>query len=128
MHKDLFNLAPIEKELVGIDACFYCLGVTSVGMSEPEYTRITYELTMSIAETLLRLNPNLTFIFVSGSGTDSTEKGSSMWARVKGKAENGLLKLPFRAAYMFRPGAIIPLHGIRSSTPMYNGIYAVLAP
>jgi uncharacterized protein YbjT (DUF2867 family) len=128
VHPDLFDLAPIERDLVGLDACFYCLGVTSVGMSEPEYTRITYELTMSIAETLVRLNPNMTFIFVSGAGTDSTEQKGAMWARVKGKAENGLLKLPFRAAYVFRPGALIPMHGIRSSTPMYNTMYAVLRP
>jgi uncharacterized protein YbjT (DUF2867 family) len=128
VHPDLFNLAPLESELRGLDACFFCLGVTSVGLSEEEYSRITYELALSIANTLVRLNPGMTFIYVSGAGTDSSERGRIMWARVKGRAENALLRLPFRAVYMFRPGALIPLHGIRSSTRLYNVLYAVLRP
>ena len=128
VHPDLFNLAPIEKELTGLDACLYCLGVNSIGMSEDEYSRTTYELTVSIADTLLRLNPGLVFVFVSGAGTDSSEKGRVMWARMKGRAENAVLGRPFRAAYVFRPGAVIPQHGIRSSTRWYNFLYAALRP
>lgn len=125
---DVTNLASIEHESATVDACFYCLGVSAVGMTEEEYTRVTYDLTMGVATTLVRSSPNMTFIYVSGGGTDSTERGRFMWARVKGRTENALLRLPFRAAYMFRPGAIIPLHGIRSSTPWYNAAYAVLRP
>jgi uncharacterized protein YbjT (DUF2867 family) len=125
---DVTNLAPVERELTGVDACFFCVGVSAVGMTEEEYTRVTYDLTMAVATTLLRTNPSMTFIYVSGASTDSTERGRFMWARVKGRTENALLRLPFRAAYMFRPGAIIPLHGIRSSTRWYNALYAVLRP
>jgi uncharacterized protein YbjT (DUF2867 family) len=125
---DFANLAPIEHELTGLDACFFCLGVSAVGMTEAEYTRVTYDLTMAVATTLLRTSPSMTFIYVSGGGTDSTERGRFMWARVKGRTENALLRLPFRAAYMFRPGLIIPLHGIRSSTAWYNAVYVVLRP
>ena len=128
VHPDLFNLAPLESELRGLAACFFCLGVSSVGLSEEEYSRTTYELALSIANTLVRLNPGMTFIYVSGAGTDSSESGRMMWARVKGRTENALLKLRFRGVYMFRPGAIIPLHGIRSSTRLYNVLYAVLRP
>ncbi|HEY2390768.1 MAG TPA: NAD-dependent epimerase/dehydratase family protein [Candidatus Angelobacter sp.] len=127
-HKDLANLSPIERQLSGYDACFFCLGVSSVGMSEADYRRITYDLTISVARTLVRLNPAMTFIYVSGTGTDSSEKGRTMWARVKGKTENDLLKMPFKAAYMFRPGYIQPLHGIRTKTKLYAVFYAVLAP
>jgi uncharacterized protein YbjT (DUF2867 family) len=125
---DLNILAPVDKELSGFDACLFCLGVSVLGMTEEQYTRVTYDLTMSIAQTLLRTSPNLTFIYVSGAGTDSTEQGRSMWARVKGRTENALLSMPFKAAYMFRPGAVIPLHGIRSSTRWYNAMYAVIKP
>ena len=128
VHPDLGVLAPVESQLTGFDACFFCLGVSSLGMNEEQYTRVTYDLTVSVARTLLRTSPDLTFIYVSGTGTDSSERGRSMWARVKGRTENALLSLPFRAAYMFRPGAIIPLHGIRSRTRWYNGMYAVLRP
>jgi len=103
---DLFDLSPIENRLSGFDACFFCLGVSAAGMSQQDYRRVTYELTISVAKTLVRLNPTMTFIYVSGAGTDSTERSRMMWARVKGKAENDLLKMPFRAAYMFRPGYI----------------------
>jgi hypothetical protein len=97
-------------------------------MSEEEYARMTYDLTIGVAKTLLHTSPDLTFVYVSGAGTDSTEKGRMMWARVKGRTENTLLSMPFRAAYMFRPGLIIPLHGIRSSTRWYNAAYAVIRP
>ncbi len=125
---DLFDLSPIESRLTGIDACFFCLGVSAAGMSEQDYRRVTYELTISAAKTLVRLNPALTFIYVSGAGTDSTERSRMMWARVKGKTENDLLKMPFRAAYMFRPGYIQPLHGIRTKTRWYGALYAVMGP
>ena len=126
--KDLANLSSIENQLSGYDTCFFCLGVSSVGMKEEDYRRITYDLTIAVANTLVRLNPAMTFVYVSGTGTDSTEKGRSMWARVKGKTENDLLKLPFKAAYMFRPGYIQPLHGIRTKTVWYGAFYAVIKP
>lgn len=125
---DLFDYADVEDELRGYDACFFCLGVSAAGMSEEQYIRITYDLTMAVAETLARLNPHMTFIYVSGAGTDSTEKGRSMWARVKGRTENDLLKLPFKAAFMFRPALIQPLHGIKSKTKAYRVGYAIGAP
>ena len=124
--KDLANLSAIESQLVGYDACFFCLGVSSVGMNEQDYTRITYDLTLSVARTLFKLNPNMTFIYVSGTGTDSTEKGRSMWARVKGRTENDLLKLGFKAVYMFRPGYIQPLDGIKTKTALYAAIYRMV--
>ena len=125
---DLFHYAPVENQLAGFDACFFCLGVASAGMNEAGYSRLTYELTLAAAETLARLNPQMTFIYVSGSGTDSSERGRMMWARVKGKTENALLRLPFKAAYMFRPGFIEPLHGIQSRTPLYRFFYALTGP
>ncbi|MEH7347149.1 NAD-dependent epimerase/dehydratase family protein [Bacillus sp. JJ1532] len=125
---DLTDLSSIENQISGFDACFFCLGVSSTGMKEEEYTRITYDITISVAKTLARLNPQLTFIYVSGSGTDSSEKGRSMWARVKGKTENVLLQLPFKAAYMFRPSVIIPLHGVKSKTKLYQLLYDVMKP
>jgi uncharacterized protein YbjT (DUF2867 family) len=125
---DLATLASIERQLTGFDACFFCAGVSALGMSEQEYTQVTYDLTFGAAKTLLRTSPDLTFVYVSGAGTDSSEKGRMMWARVKGRTENALLSLPFRAAYMFRPGAIMPLHGIRSSTRWYNLAYVVIKP
>jgi len=121
------SLAAVEGQLVGFEACFFCLGVSAAGLSEAEYTRLTYDLTLGVARTLVRLDPTMTFIYVSGAGTDSTEHGRIMWARVKGRTENALLALPFRA-YMFRPGIIQPLHGIRSRTPLYRAGYAVAAP
>lgn len=118
----------MEGDLTGFDACFFCLGVSSAGMSEEKYTAITYDLTLSVANTLVRLNPNMTFTYVTGTGTDSSERGRSMWARVKGKTENDLLKLPFKAAYMFRPGGILPLHGVRSKTKFYQAVYTIMKP
>lgn len=128
VHADLKNLGPVESELAGFDACFFCLGVSSAGMSEAEYRVITKDLTLSVATTLARLNPEMTFVYVSGTGTDSTEKGRTMWARVKGETENALFALPFKAKYMFRPGFIQPLHGIRSKTRLYRAIYAMFSP
>ena len=128
VHKDFFNFSAIESNLTGYDACFFCLGVSSAGMTEQEYTRLTYDITMAAAQTLARLNPNMTFLYISGMGTDSSERGRSMWARVKGKTENALLRLPFKAAYMLRPGYIQPLHGIRSKTKLYQALYTVMAP
>ena len=125
---DLATLATLEPQLKGFDACFFCAGVSALGLSEKEYTRLTYDLTFGVARTLLHTSPDLTFVYVSGAGTDSSEKGRMMWARVKGRTENALLSMPFRAAYMFRPGLIMPLHGIRSSTRWYNAAYAVIRP
>lgn len=125
---DLFDYAPVENRLAGFDACFFCLGVSSAGMKAEQYERITYGITVAAAETLARLNPQMTFVYVSGVGTDSSEHGRSMWARVKGRTENALRRLPFKASYMFRPGFIEPLHGIRSRTRAYRVLYAIGAP
>ena len=127
-HANLLDFCAIEGELSGYDACFFCLGVTSAGTTEQEYERITYAIPIAAAQTLVKLNPGMTFVYVSGSGADSSEKGRTMWARVKGKAENALLAMPFKAVYVFRPAFIQPLHGIRSRTKVYNVLYAVLGP
>jgi uncharacterized protein YbjT (DUF2867 family) len=126
VHQDIANLAPIEDQLRGYDACFFTLGVSSAGMTEADYRRITYDLTLGAARTLAALNPEMTFIYVSGMGTDSA--GRSMWARVKGETENALLRLPFKAAYMFRPGFIQPVHGVKSRTRLYRALYTVATP
>lgn len=126
IHKNLLDLSEIEGAISGYDACFFCLGVSSVGMKEDEYQRVTYDITMAVAQTLVKLNPNMTFIYVSGSGTDSTEQGRVMWARVKGKTENALLRMPFKDAYMFRPAYIQPRHGIVSKTKLYRALYVGL--
>ena len=128
VHRDFFDFSTIETELSGFEACFFCLGVSSAGMTEETYSRVTYDLTMAAAQTLAKLNPGMTFIYVSGQGADSSERGRTMWARVKGKTENALLRLPFKSAYMFRPGIIQPLHGIRSKTQVYQAFYTVLGP
>jgi uncharacterized protein YbjT (DUF2867 family) len=125
---DLTNYSGADGELSGFDACFFCLGVSSAGMKEADYERITYGLTMAAAEPLSRLNPGMTFVYVSGAGTDSSEKGRLMWARVKGRTENAILRLPFRAAFMFRPGIIQPVHGARSKTRAVRIFYDVTAP
>jgi uncharacterized protein YbjT (DUF2867 family) len=127
-HNDLCDLSAFEGRLAGYDACFFCLGVSAVGMNEQAYRRVTYDLTISVAGTLAKLNPTMTFIYVSGAGTDSTEHGRMMWARVKGKTENALLQMPFKAVYMFRPGYIQPLHGVRTKTKWYGAIYAMMGP
>jgi uncharacterized protein YbjT (DUF2867 family) len=128
VHANLLDFSAIEGELSGHDACFFCLGVTSAGTSEQDYERITYGIPVAAAQTLVKLNPGMTFVYVSGSGADSSEKSRTMWARIKGKAENALLAMPFKAAYVFRPAFIQPLHGIRSRTKLYNAMYAVLGP
>ncbi|GLQ51471.1 NAD(P)H-binding protein [Dyella flava] len=125
---DLFDSAAIAGELQGFDACFFCLGVSSAGMDEAGYTRLSYDLTLSVARTLASRNPGMTFVYVSGAGTDSTEHGRSMWARVKGRTENALQRLPFKAVYLFRPGIIQPLHGIRSKTSSYQLFYSLTKP
>src|SRR6266852_2726184 len=128
VNPDLSRYGSLKTELSGFDACFFCLGVSSSGMPEADYERVTYGITMAAAETLSQLNPQMTFIYVSGAGTDGSERGRIMWARVKGKTENALLRLPFRAAYMFRPGLIQPLHGVRSKTTVYRVFYTLTKP
>ena len=131
IHADFYNLSSIESHLKGYNACFFCLGTSSVGMNEAEYTKVTYTLTMHVAETLCKLNPDMTFCFVSGASTDSTEKGRLMWARVKGKTENDLMKLPFKRVYNFRPGFMQPTPGLKNVLPAYKyftWLYPVLRP
>jgi uncharacterized protein YbjT (DUF2867 family) len=128
VHRDFLDFSSIERDLTGYDATFFCLGATSAGKSEKEYSRVTYDITMAAATALARLNPQMTFVFVSGAGTDSTERGKVMWARVKGRTENAILRLPFKAAYMFRPGIIEPMHGLQSRTALYRIPYLVLRP
>lgn len=125
---DMLDYSAVQKELVGYDACLFCLGVSSVGMSEEDYRRVTYDITLAAARLLERLNPQMSFIYVSGAGTDSSERGPRMWARIKGETENALMRLPFKAAYMFRPGFIQPLHGVRSKTALYRWIYLLARP
>lgn len=125
---EVADLSKVEGELAGYDACIFTLGVSSAGMTEERYTELTYDLTLSVARTLARLNPAMTFVYVSGQGTDGSERGRMMWARVKGRTENELLRLPFRAAYMFRPGAIIPMHGVTSRAAMTRIALAVTKP
>jgi uncharacterized protein YbjT (DUF2867 family) len=128
VHRNFFDFSAIESELSGFDACFFCLGVSSAGMSEDNYRRVTYDIALAAAQPLAKLNPNMSFVFVSGAGTDSSERGRVMWARVKGQTENALLQLPFKAAYMFRPAVIVPLHGIKSRTILYRIPYIILGP
>src|SRR5438445_7532729 len=127
-HQNFLDLTAIEHELTGLDACLFCLGVSSAGISEDAYTRSAYGFTIAAAQTLLKLNPGMSFVHVSGSGADSSERGRVLWARVKGKTENALLAMPFRSAYMFRPGIIQPLNGIKSKTPSYRWIYKAATP
>ncbi|MBC7450257.1 MAG: epimerase [Cytophagales bacterium] len=119
IHNDFFNFSAIEHSLSGYNACFFCLGVSSVGMKEPEYYKMTYTLTMHVAVTLSKLNTDMTFCYVSGAGTDTSEKGTSMWARVKGKTENDLKKLPFADVYAFRPGYMHPTKGLKNTLSSY---------
>ena len=125
---DFIQLTNTSEPLSGYDACFFCMGVSSVGMSEADYQRTTYDLTLAVANTLVKQNPTMTFTYVSGAGTDSSEKGSLRWARVKGATENALLRLPFKAAYMFRPGFIQPMYGIRAKSKWVNLLYAIFGP
>ena len=117
VHGDFFDLTAIEDQLSGYDACFFCLGVSSVGMKEPEYYNLTYTLTLNVAQTLVKHNTGMTLCYVSGASTDSTEKGSSMWARVKGKTENDLMDLPFKQVFAFRPGYMHPTKGLKRTLP-----------
>jgi uncharacterized protein YbjT (DUF2867 family) len=125
---DLFAIAAIANQLGTPDACLFCAGVSSLGMSEADYRRVTYDLTLTVARVLIGLNPAMHFLYVSGSGTDSTERGRSMWARVKGSTENALTTMGFAGVALFRPGYIQPLDGVRSKVGWYNAIYAVLKP
>jgi len=125
--RDFSEFETLEAEVGGYDACFFCLGVSSVGIKEADYRRVTKELTLGVARTLVKANPQMIFIYVTGVGTDSTEKGRSMWARVKGETENELLRMGFRGAYMFRPGYIQPAGGVRSKYGWANAIYAAIA-
>ncbi len=125
---DLTNLSSVEGELAGADACFFCLGVSSAGMSEAAYRKVTYDIALAAARVFVKVAPDVTFVYVSGEGTDSTGKGRSMWARVKGETENALLAMPLKAAYMFRPGFIEPLHGSVSRTKSYRILYKVARP
>lgn len=128
VHNDIGDLQPLEGELSGFGACFFCLGVSSVGMTDADYRRITYDITIGAAGTLAKLNPGMTFIYVSGMGTDSSEIGRTAWARVKGATENALLRLPFRAAYMFRPGFIQPMHGEQPKAAMTRIALRLMSP
>lgn len=119
IHSDFFNIAPILSQLSDYNACFFCLGVSSVGLKEDAYRKLTYDLTLHVATSLSQINPVMTFCYVSGTGTDSTEKGKMMWARVKGKTENDLMKLPFKKVYCFRPGYIHPTRGLKNTLKMY---------
>jgi hypothetical protein len=122
IHSDFFNFSAIENQLSGYNACFFCLGVSSIGMKEPEYNHLTYDLTLHVAQTLARHNPDMRFCYISGAATDSTEKGRMMWARVKGKTENQLLRLGFKNVYLFRPGYMQPTPGLKNTLNYYSYI------
>lgn len=128
VRQDLFDYAGVDAELENFDACFFCIGVTSSGMDEAQYTRLTHDLTLAAAQVLARLNPQMTFVYVSGAGADSSETSTTMWARVRGRLENALRRLPFKAVYVFRPAIIQPLHGIRSKTGSYRWFYTLSRP
>jgi uncharacterized protein YbjT (DUF2867 family) len=127
IRSDFLDYSGATADLTNQDACFFCLGVSVAGMTEAAYHRVTYEMTVAAATALAHLNPGLIFCYVSGEGTDSTERGRAMWARIKGKTENALLRMPLKA-YMFRPGYIQPLKGVRSKTTWYQAFYNVLGP
>jgi uncharacterized protein YbjT (DUF2867 family) len=126
VHADVTDVAALSPRWEGVDACLFCLGVSAAGLDEASYTRITHDLTLSVAQALLERSPQASFCYVSGQGTDSTERGRVLWARVKGRTENDLLRLPFRGAWMFRPGVIIPRRGVRSRTRLYQAFYSTL--
>jgi uncharacterized protein YbjT (DUF2867 family) len=128
VHAEMWDYRGIEPELAGFDACFFCLGAASATMSEQAYTHLTYDLTLAAATTLARLNPQMVFVYVSGAGADSSEKSRVMWTRVRGRTENALLQLPFRGVYIFRPGMIQPLGGIKSKTAAYRTFYSLAKP
>lgn len=122
IHQNFYDLSPIENQLHDYNTCFFCLGVSSVGMKADDYYKVTYTLTMNFAETLVKNNPDMVFCYISGAGTDSSEKGRSRWARVKGKTENDLMKLPFKKVYAFRPGFIKPIKGLKHAHSFYKYI------
>ncbi len=128
VHRNFLDFSPLEGELTGFDAAFFCLGVSSVGMDPEQYRVVTFDISVAAGRLLAKLNPGMTFIYVSGMGTDSSERGRVRWARVKGQTENALLQLPFKAAYMLRPALIQPMHGITSKTGLYRAVYAITAP
>jgi uncharacterized protein YbjT (DUF2867 family) len=128
LHADFYDYSALQSRWTGYDACLFCLGVTSAGMDEASYRRLTYDLTLAAAGSMAAVNPGMVFCYVSGAGTDSTGRGRMMWARVKGETENAVLALPFKAAYMFRPGYIQPLKGVRSSTRWYQAMYDIVGP
>jgi uncharacterized protein YbjT (DUF2867 family) len=128
VHAEMWHYEGIDEQLSDFDACFFCIGVTSSGMGEKTYTHLTYDMTLAAAETLARLNPRMVFVYVSGAGADSSETSRIMWERVRGKTENALLKLPFRGVYIFRPGMIQPLDGIKSKTAAYRIFYSLAKP
>ena len=125
---DVTRIDSIASTLHGYDACFFCLGVSSAGMTEERYSVLTYDLTLAVARALVAINPAMRFIYITGAGTDSSEQGRSMWARVKGRTENALFALPFKSAHMLRPAIIQPMHGIRSKTAWYRLASVLLAP
>ncbi len=127
VHADMYDYSNVENELSDFDACFFCIGVTSSGMPEQKYTHLTYDMTLAVANTLARLNPQMVFVYVSGAGADTSETSKVMWARVRGKTENALLKLPFRGVYIFRPGMIQPV-GVKSKTTAYRWFYSLTKP
>lgn len=128
VHAELTDYGGLADQLAGFDACLFCLGIASAGMTETDYARITYDIPLAAAQALIRASPQAVFIHVSGASADSTETGRVMWARVKGRAENALLRLPFRAVYILRPAIIRPLHGIQSRTALYRILYRGFVP
>ena len=128
LHQDFFDLSPIAHQLIGYNACYFCLGVSSIGMKEPEYFALTHTLAMNVGKVLSQNNPDMVFCYISGAATDSSEKGSSMWARVKGKTENDLMKLPFKKVYNFRPGFLKPTEGMRNTLSYYKYIGWIYKP
>ena len=128
VQSDLLDYRALEDELRDIDACFFCLGMSSIGKDEDDYVRVTFDITLAAARALVRANPRAKFVYVSGAGADSTGGGPRMWARVRGRTENALLAMPFASVCVFRPGVIQPLYGARSKTPLYHLFYVAFAP
>lgn len=128
LHEDLWHPQALADRLAGFDACFFCIGMTAAGMDEAQYTHFTHDMTLAVAQMLAPVNPGMSFVYVSGAGADSSERGRVMWARVRGRTENALRRLPFKAAYAIRPGVIQPLHGIVSRTAIYRWFYRLAAP
>lgn len=128
IHQDFTNLSPIKESIKGFNACFHCMGVSSIGLNEDTFSKLTFDITKEFVDTLHELNNEMIFNYVSGTGTDSSEQGSTMWANIKGKTENYILNKGFKDAYMFRPGGIVPEKGIKSSTSWYNILYVIFRP